>query len=227
MESVRNYSQDLMSRSGLSTRSATVKYWIWKDILMLYALRVITFAKVAQRVSFSRAAESLGLTQAAVSQQVQHIERELGPLLLRKGRQFGIDAAGLALEAYAKEMSDAEQRLRQTLTRDDATRGAVKLVSPGSLGLAVYPMLLDLQGMHPGLSIQHRFAPTQMCSRAYWLRVMHWVCRLTSLVTLGCRAERSLIEASLELVVPSHAEAYDWSHLMALGLSTTQMARTW
>lgn len=183
---------------------------------MLNAQQVSTFAKVAKLGSFTRAAESLGLTQAAVSQQVQQIERELGPLLLRKGRRLELTPAGLALEAYAREMSDAEQRLRQTLTRDDATRGAVKLVSPGSIGLAVYPLLLDLQGMHPGLSIQHRFAPT--------LDVFEGVLAARDELGLSVvkpdeprlMAER-LTEESLELVVPANAKVDAWSELMALG----------
>jgi DNA-binding transcriptional LysR family regulator len=183
---------------------------------MLNAQQVITFAKVAQLGSFTRAAESLGLTQAAVSQQVQQIERELGPLLLRKGRRLELTPAGLALEAYAREMSDAEQRLRQTLTRDDATRGPVKVVSPGSIGLAVYPLLLDLQGMHPGLGIQHRFAPTH----GVWEGVLSGRDELGLSVIKPdeprLRAVR-LTEESLELVVPVNARVEDWADLLALG----------
>jgi DNA-binding transcriptional LysR family regulator len=183
---------------------------------MLNAQQVTTFAQVAKLGSFTRAAESLDLTQAAVSQQVQQIERELGPLLLRKGRRLELTPAGLALEAYAREMSDTEQRLRQTLTRDDATRGAVKLVSPGSIGLAVYPLLLDLQGMHPGLSIQHRFAPTHDVFEGVLAARDELGLSVVKPDEPRLLAER-LTEESLELVLPANAKVDDWSDLMALG----------
>ena len=34
------------------------------------------------------------------------------------------------------------------------------LTTPGSIGLLLYPLLLDQQQEHPGLILQHRFAPT-------------------------------------------------------------------
>jgi DNA-binding transcriptional LysR family regulator len=183
---------------------------------MLNAQQVITFAKVAELGSFTRAAENLDLTQAAVSQQVRQIERELGPVLLRKGRRLELTPAGLALEAYAREMSEAEQRLRQTLTRGDATRGEVKMVSPGSIGLAVYPLLLDLQAMHPGLSIRHRFAPTHDVFEGVLAARDELGLSVVKPDEPRLLAER-LTEEALELVVPAAAKASDWSDLMALG----------
>ncbi|MCR4407274.1 MAG: LysR family transcriptional regulator [Anaerolineae bacterium] len=46
-----------------------------------------TFVEVAQRKSFSAAAQVLGISQPAVSQQMRRLEEELGVrLLLREGR---------------------------------------------------------------------------------------------------------------------------------------------
>ncbi len=183
---------------------------------MLNAQHVITFARVAELGSFTRAAETLDLTQAAVSQQIQHIERELGPLLLRKGRRLELTPAGLALEAFAREMSVAEQRLRQTLTRGEATRGDVKLVSPGSIGLAVYQLLLDLQAEHPGLCIRHRFAPTPDVFDGVLSARDELGLSVVKPDEPRLQAER-LTEERLELVVPVGAKVRDWSDLMALG----------
>lgn len=183
---------------------------------MINAQQVHTFSFVAALGSFTRAAEKLDLTQAAVSQQIQQIERELGPLLLRKGRRLELTPAGVALQAYASEMSNAEQRLRRTLARGATDQGDIRLVSPGSIGLAVYPMLLDLQAAHPGLSIRHRFAPTQ--------DVLDGV--LASRDELGLsvvqpsdprlQAER-ITEEHLELVVPAAVAVNSWSDVMVLG----------
>lgn len=48
--------------------------------------RLLTFREVALRRSFSRAAEELSLTQSAVSQQVGALEKQLGVVLLHRGR---------------------------------------------------------------------------------------------------------------------------------------------
>ena len=53
---------------------------------MLDARRLLTFRAVARAGSFSRAAESLALSQPAVSQQVAALERALGTPLLQRGR---------------------------------------------------------------------------------------------------------------------------------------------
>ena len=42
---------------------------------------IVTFMEVAQLKSFSRAAEKLGYSQAAVTIQIKHLEQELGARL--------------------------------------------------------------------------------------------------------------------------------------------------
>ncbi len=57
-----------------------------------------TFRAVAQQLSFTRAAESLFLTQSAVSHQIAAVERSLNtPLFVRQGRSVTLTAAGRAL----------------------------------------------------------------------------------------------------------------------------------
>ena len=51
-----------------------------------------TFVEVVERGSFSAAADALGVTQPAVSQQIQTLERMLGaPLIDRSGRRAAPD----------------------------------------------------------------------------------------------------------------------------------------
>lgn len=53
------------------------------------------FQSVVKNNSFSEAAEACHISQSAISQQIQALERELGfPLLLRKNRRFELTAAG-------------------------------------------------------------------------------------------------------------------------------------
>ena len=57
-----------------------------------------TFIQVAQRKSFSRAAEALGYSQAAVTIQIKQLENELGIHLFdRIGKQTHLDPSGGAL----------------------------------------------------------------------------------------------------------------------------------
>src|SRR3954465_6306627 len=73
---------------------------------MLDPRRLLTFREVAQRASFSRAAESLALTQPAVSQQVAALEREVGaPLLHRRPGGLTLTDPGGRLLAHADALA--------------------------------------------------------------------------------------------------------------------------
>jgi LysR family transcriptional regulator, glycine cleavage system transcriptional activator len=79
----------------------------------LAAIRV--FEAVARRLSFTRAAEELGMTQAAVSYQIKLLEERLGePLFLRRPREIVLTEAG---ERLAPEVTEAFNRLRETFAR--------------------------------------------------------------------------------------------------------------
>lgn len=85
----------------------------------LQAIRV--FEAVARHLSFTKAAEELGMTQAAVSYQIKVLEERVGgPLFLRKPRQVVLTEAGqrlapkvseaftLLMEAYGAARSGAD-----------------------------------------------------------------------------------------------------------------------
>ena len=81
----------------------------------------------------------------------------------RRPRHLELPPAGHALLLqYCREVGAADRRLQQRLSGDAAQHGEIApdLISPGSIGLALYPRLLDLQQAHSGLYVRHRFAPT-------------------------------------------------------------------
>ena len=94
----------------------------------LAALRA--FEAVARHLSFTRAAEELGMTQAAVSYQIKILEERVGaPLFLRKPRQVELSEAGARL---APEVEQAFDILRNAFAR---SRGQID----GTLAISAVP----------------------------------------------------------------------------------------
>ena len=72
---------------------------------MLNTQHLITFKALVETGSFTKTAKQLGLTQPAVSQHIQKLERELGePLLIRHGRTTDMTPAGEVLLQHIKEL---------------------------------------------------------------------------------------------------------------------------
>ena len=76
-------------------------------------LRLLTtFLKVAQLQSFSKAAESLGYSQSAVTVQVQQLENELGVRLFdRIGKTVSITHYGQEFIPYARGVGRGARRV--------------------------------------------------------------------------------------------------------------------
>lgn len=74
---------------------------------------LVIFEAAARRMSFTRAAEEIGITQAAVSRQVQALERSIGrPLFRRKHRGIELTDRGRMLSTT---MSHALGRISETV----------------------------------------------------------------------------------------------------------------
>jgi DNA-binding transcriptional LysR family regulator len=175
-----------------------------------------TFEMLADVGNFTRAAERLGITQAAVSQHLRHLEDRLGLLVFRRPRGIEITPAGRALLDYCAELEVSDRKLRDRLAAPDADAGEIALISPGSIGLALYPLLLDLQAAHPGLSIRHRFAPDSEVLAAVLANQYE-----LGLLTLKPDDERlkatRFAEEPLEMVIPAGETARTWEDLERIG----------
>ncbi|WP_144107057.1 LysR family transcriptional regulator [Paraburkholderia sp. BCC1886] len=175
-----------------------------------------TFVTLVEVGNFTRAAERLELTQAAVSQHLRHLESELGLLVIRRPRRLEVTPAGKVLLDYCTEMDSADRRLRSRLTGEDEARGEVSLISPGSIGLALYPLLLGLQEENPGWVVRHRFAPDPEVLAAVLQNQYE-----LGLVTLKPDDPRltatQFAEEPLELVAPARENVHEWEDLVRLG----------
>ncbi|KFZ38932.1 LysR family transcriptional regulator [Shewanella mangrovi] len=175
-----------------------------------------TFAVLSEMKNFTRTAERLGITQAAVSQQMRQLEQQHGQLLLRRGREMTLTPAGLALLQYHQEIQHAENRLQIRLTECESTCGDVGLVSTGSIGLRLYPLLLDMQQQHPGLVLRHRFAPDPEVVEAVLSNKFEL--GITNIKPDDARLNASCFtKEPLELVVPAGKTIQRWQDLVDLG----------
>jgi DNA-binding transcriptional LysR family regulator len=83
-------------------------------MLNLDALKV--FLAVAEHGSFSEAGRNLHLSQPAVSQIIQGLERQLGlALFIRQGRAAQLTEGGHVLLSMARELLTSAQRVEQTM----------------------------------------------------------------------------------------------------------------
>lgn len=72
---------------------------------------LVTFLKVTELKSFSRAAEALDYSQSAVTVQIQQLERELGVQLFdRIGKTVSITQYGKDFVSYARDVVSAIAR---------------------------------------------------------------------------------------------------------------------
>ncbi|WP_246796151.1 LysR family transcriptional regulator [Burkholderia perseverans] len=183
---------------------------------MLNPQWVRSFVALAEHGNFTRAADRLGLTQAAVSHHVRHLEAQFGVLVIRRARQIELTPAGQALLDYCHEIEQADRRLQVRIADGVADRGEISLITPGSVGLALYPLLLSLQQEHRGLVIRHRFAPDTEVLEAVLRKQYEF-----GLVTLKPDDARLAVERfaeePLELVVPAGACVERWEDLERLG----------
>lgn len=117
-----------------------------------------SFVLVADSMSFSRAAETVGRSQSTVSQQIGKLEVQVGKSLLdrRKGRVFEITSEGTKLLQYARRMLQLNDEAYASMS-DDVLTGFVRLGVPlDFFGRDFTSWLAGFKAMHPmvGLEIE-------------------------------------------------------------------------
>ena len=115
-----------------------------------------TLREVARRGSFSRAAESLRLSQPAVSLQIRQLEDAFGATLIeRVGKRAFATAAGETVLAHAERIFAELDAARATLLRKrDAVAGLVRLGTGATASIYLLPPLLRrLRQRHPALEL--------------------------------------------------------------------------
>jgi DNA-binding transcriptional LysR family regulator len=118
------------------------------------------FARIVAAGSFAQAARDLGLTRAAVSRRVAHIESVLGsPLFARTTRALGLTETGRRLATRSRAVLETAEAARRSLRSrsQEGLSGTLRITSVPSFSQSVLaPLLARFQALHPALRIEMR-----------------------------------------------------------------------
>jgi LysR family glycine cleavage system transcriptional activator len=165
------------------------------------------FEAAARHRSFSLAADELGVTPGAVSQQIRIVEEFAGaPLFRRTGRQVLLSPAGeavLPLLSHAfNEIGEAARLLRQP-----ARKGRVMVsCAPSFAAKWLAPRLTDFQRLHPDIEV---WISADMAKVDFHTQDADFAIRYGRGQYEGLRAERLLSETVLPVCSPALLEGPD------------------
>ncbi|MGY3336973.1 DNA-binding transcriptional LysR family regulator [Streptomyces filamentosus] len=116
-----------------------------------------TFEKVAEVLSFTRAAAELGYAQSSVTAQIKALETSLGAGLFdRLGGRIRLTPAGERLLPYARRMAELAEEAR-TAVADGEAAGTITVGTMESLTTYRLPPLLEyVHHRHPGVRLSLR-----------------------------------------------------------------------
>ncbi len=121
--------------------------------LPLTALR--SFEAAGRHESFSKAADELAVSQAAVSRQIRELETRLGRRLFeREHRQVRLNERGARLLGQLTSSFDAIETLLAELASEDGPEQIVVSVEPSFASLWLVPRLEAFATSHPSFEVQ-------------------------------------------------------------------------
>lgn len=123
---------------------------------------LITFVRVAEQNSFTKAAQILGYSQSTVSFQIKQLETELNSLLFERiNHTIVLTQSGKELLSYAQEVCKLTDEFKQNMSKTEELEGYIHIVTPDSVCEA---MLLtnyrDFYGNYPKIALKFSTADT-------------------------------------------------------------------
>jgi len=124
-----------------------------RDLPPLTALRA--FEAAARLLSFTRAADELAVTQAAVSHQIKGLEEWLGVLLFqRMPRRLVLTEAGRELLSSVRDAFDRIEAAVSRTRRNDGSGPLTVTVVPSFAAKWLVPRLGRFQAAHPDIEVR-------------------------------------------------------------------------
>lgn len=121
----------------------------------IYAMKL--FVRVAERESFSRVAEEIGLPKGSVSRQIQALEHQLGIRLLhRTTRRVQLTQDGMVYYERAKDLLSNLDELEGLFQPDPASiSGKIRVdIPPGLASSLIMPRLPTFLHHYPGIALE-------------------------------------------------------------------------
>lgn len=116
-----------------------------------------TFAAAGSALSFSKAAEVLNISQAAVSQQIRQLEDQLGAaLFMRHNRRLTLTASGTAYLAAVHEALDRLDSITDQLFPGRQGPTVTLRCTASIATLWLTPRLAEFKSRHPGIDLRIR-----------------------------------------------------------------------
>ncbi len=114
-----------------------------------------SFLAVAQSLSFTQAAQGLGLRQPTVSQHVRKLEEAVGrPLFIRDTRSVTLTADGEAMAAFARTILAAHEQAAGYFS-GSGLRGRLRFGVTDDLALTPLPRILrDFRQLYPRIDLE-------------------------------------------------------------------------
>lgn len=112
------------------------------------------FLKIAEHGNFTRAAEDIGISQPAISQQIAKLEEELGqPIFERQGRQVTLTQAGELLRDRAEQILQLVEDAKGHIT-DDGVTGRLTISAIPTVAPYFLPMVVKrFRDQRPGAQV--------------------------------------------------------------------------
>ena len=118
-------------------------------IVNLDSLTLECFLAVAETGSFTRAAEKVGRTQSAISQQINKLETQVGRSLLVRGKNFTLTSDGEIFLGYARQIIKLEREAIDRF-REPELEGEVRFGLPEDFAsVFLSDVLAEYCQLHP------------------------------------------------------------------------------
>jgi len=113
---------------------------------MIFDFRLKVFYAVAQKLSFTKAAQELFITQPAVTRHINELEQQLGTgLFKRQGNTIALTPAGEVMVKYARQIFQTYALLENELAQlSEMEAGNIRIGASTTVGLYVIPGTLAL-----------------------------------------------------------------------------------
>lgn len=124
---------------------------------------LMTFLRVAELNSFTKAAQALDYSQSTVSFQIKQLETELNCLLFERiNHTLLLTSEGRDLLEYAKQICRLTDEYHQRRAHEETARGYVHIVVPDSVCEAMMiENYMDFFQQYPGIRLRFSTADTE------------------------------------------------------------------